>query len=97
MIKSVDERIIMNYLMNNHNSIPEEVETSIRLLIQKVNNYTVEDIIEFLNLAEYVNLVDKHGHSINYCVKDKIPEELRNRYIRGIESESRSSIIIYIR
>ena len=42
-------------------------------------------------------MIKNNLHSISYCVKSKIPKELYNRYISGIKSESRSSIIIYLR
>lgn len=97
MTKQEAERLVMGYVIDNQQTLPIEVEDAIRNLVQRVNNYTVEDMIKIMHLSTYINLVDRTGHSLVYCQSCKIPKDMYNKFIRGIESESRSSIIIYLR
>lgn len=79
----------------NDNIVSENVNEAIRLLVSKTMTLTVEDIINKLSLNTYINLID-NGHSVAYCKANKLSEQLKRRYAKSINGESRYSIQIYI-
>lgn len=87
------QRAAIEYLQDN--IVSENVNEAIRLLVSKTMLVTVEDVINKLSLDTYINLIDS-GHSVAYCKANQLNDNLKRRYVKSINGESRYSIQIYI-
>lgn len=86
------QQVAIEYLQDN--IVSENVNEAIRLLVSKTMNVTV-DVINKLNPTTYINLIDS-GHSVAYCKANQLNDNLKRRYIKIINGDSKYSIQIYI-
>lgn len=87
------QRIAIDFL--NANSVSENVNEAIRFLVNKTMSLTVEDIINKLSNTTYINLIDS-GHSVAYCKANQLNDNLKRRYVKSINGESKYSIQIHL-